>query len=425
MQPLTHLGPAVVDEHRAVLVDVHERPGLVEGGQVERDAELHRGDADRSLDVRVGGVEALDLGPTTSDLTALEHLLPGRHDAFGVTHRLAVGRGVALGVEVAPPQVVRAEPEQRRAAAQDVLDHEHPLRAPEAAERRLRGLVGARDPAGDPDVGDPVGVVDVAQRPGEHRLGQVEAPAAVGGQRRLEGLDPAVVVEADAPLGVEAVPLAGHGEVLGAVEAQPHRAAGEGGAECRDGGQAVRLHLLAAETPAHAQALHGDLGAAQRQHVGDDLLGLRGVLRAALHEDLAALVDVRESAVGLQVEVLLARELELAAEHVGRSGEAGGDVAALDGGLGALELLSRDGLPDGDQGRLGGDPDDHRRGAQPGRLQGLPEHPAHRVAEVAHLVGEQRLVVLDPGVVDPGHVVGGEDADHARHGVRGLRRRAR
>ena len=68
-----------------------------------------------------------------------------------------------------------------------------------------------------------------------------------------------VVVEADSPLGVEAVPLAGHGEVLGAVEAQPHRAAGQGGAQGGDGGEAVRLHLLAAEAATHPQALHGHL----------------------------------------------------------------------------------------------------------------------------------------------------------------------
>ena len=63
----------------------------------------------------------------------------------------------------------------------------------------------------------------------------------------------------DLPLGVEPVPLAGHGEVLRAVEPQPHRAAGQRGAERGDRGEAVRLHLLAAEPAAHPQALHGDL----------------------------------------------------------------------------------------------------------------------------------------------------------------------
>ena len=116
---------------------------------------------------------------------------------------------------------------------------------------------------------------------------------------------------------VEAVPLARHRHVLRAVEPQPHRAAGQRGAERGDRGVAVRLHLLAAEAAAHPQALHGDLVAAAAQHVRDDLLGLARVLGAGLDEDLPVLVDVRERRVRLQVEVLLAGELELALEHVG------------------------------------------------------------------------------------------------------------
>ena len=167
------------------------------------------------------------------------------------------------------------------------------------------------------DVRDPVGVVDVAQRPGQHRLGQVEAPAAVAGQGRAQRADPVVVVEADLPGGQERVPLAGHGDVLGAVEPQADRASGEHRAERRDRGQAVRLELLAAEAAAHPQALHGDLVGWQAQHVRDDVLGLGRVLGAGLDEDLAVLVDQRQRGVGLQVEVLLPAELEFAAEPVG------------------------------------------------------------------------------------------------------------
>ena len=75
----------------------------------------------------------------------------------------------------------------------------------------------------------------------------------------------------------------------------------------------------------------------QAEHVGDDLLGLRRVLGAALDEDLAVLVDQGQRGVGLQVEVLLAAELELAGEPVGRLGQPGVRVAAGDGPLVALE----------------------------------------------------------------------------------------
>ena len=316
VQALAHLGAAVVDQHRAVLVDVHERAGLVERREVERDAELHRRDREAALAVRVGLVERRDLRRTTGEVAGVEHLLPGPVEALGVPHRLAVRRGLAVGVEVAAAQLVGRDAEQRRAPAEDVLDHQHPLRAAEAAERGLRRLVGLRDPAVGAHVGDPVRVVDVAQRPGEHRLGQVEAPAAVRGQRRVEREQPAVGVEADPPGGVEAVPLAGHRDVLRAGQPEPDRATGQGRAERGDRGEAVRLHLLAAEAAAHPQALHGDVVAAPAEDVRHDLLGLGRVLGAALHEHLAGLVDVRQRGMRLQVEVLLAGHLDLALEDV-------------------------------------------------------------------------------------------------------------
>ena len=334
MQPLAHLGAAVVDQHRAVLVDVHQRAGLVEGREVEGDPELHRRHRQPPLGVRVGGVELRDLRGPPADVGAVDHLVPRDRRAVGVPHRLAVRRGLALDVEVAPAQVGGVDAEQRRAPAEDVLDHQHPLRSAEPAERGLRGLVGLRDPAVHPDVRDPVGVVDVAQRPGQHRLAQVEAPAAVGGERGVERLQPAVVVEPDPPLRMEAVPLAGHRHVLRAGQPQPDRTAGERRAERRDRGEAVGLHLLAAEPAAHPQALHGDVVAVPTEHVGHDLLRLGGVLGAALHEHLAGLVDERQGAVGLEVEVLLPGHLGDAAEHMGRAGEPRLDVTALHGSAG-------------------------------------------------------------------------------------------
>ena len=229
-----------------------------------------------------------------------------------------------------------------------------------------------------------------------------------------------VVVEADPPLGVEAVPLAGHREVLRAVEPQPHRPTGEPGAESRHGGEPVRLHLLAAEAAAHPQALHGDLVVVQPEHVGDDLLRLAGVLGAALHEHLPRLVEVGQRAVGLEVEVLLPGHLGLAAEDVDGAREAALDVAARHLRPAALEALGRDRLTQRDErgqrlvvGLDGGC-------AQPRRLQGLAEHPADRLPVEAHLVGEERLVALHAAVVDARHVGRGEHPHDARHGVRRL-----
>ncbi len=131
-------------------------------------------------------------------------------------------------------------------------------------------------------------------------------------------------------VGEERVPLAGHGDVLRAVEPQADRVPGERGPERGDGGQPVRLELLAAEAAAHAQALHGDVVRGQAQHVRHDVLGLGRVLGAGLDEDLAALVDQGQRGLGLQVEVLLPADLEFAAEPVRGRLQSGGRVAAAD-----------------------------------------------------------------------------------------------
>jgi len=76
--------------------------------------------------------------------------------------------------------------------------------------------------------------------------------------------------------------------------------------------------LLAAEPPPILQALHGDLVRRQAEYVRHDVLRLGRMLGARLDEDLAVLVDQRQRGLGLQVEVLLAADLQLAAEPVRR-----------------------------------------------------------------------------------------------------------
>ena len=259
----------------------------------------------------------------------------------------------------------------------------------------------------------------MTQRAGEHGFGQVQAPAAVGGERGVERLQPAVLVEGHPPRRVEAVPLAGHRHVLGAAEPQPHRAAGEHRAQGGDRREPVRLHLLAAESATHPQALHGDLVTGEAEHVRDDLLRLARVLGRGLHEHLIGLVDVRQRRVRLEVEVLLTRERELAAEDVRAGGERGVegavDVAAAHGRLPTLEGVGGDRLGDGDDRGQRLDVDDDGGRPEPGRLERLGEHPRHRVPDVHHLVGEQRFVALDPGVVDARHVGRREHAHDTGH----------
>jgi hypothetical protein len=175
------------------------------------------------------------------------------------------------------------------------------------------------------------------------------------------------------------------------------------------------LHLLAAEPAAHPETLDGDLVVVPAEHVRHDLLRFGRVLRAALHEDLPGLIDHRQRGVGFEVEVLLAGEFELSAEDVRAVRQRRLDVAPLHVRLGALECAGGDRLAHGHERRqrvyvhLDGD------GSEPGGLEGLAEHPAHRVAVEHDLVREQGLVVLDAGIVDPGNIRGGQHPHDTGH----------
>ncbi len=117
--------------------------------------------------------------------------------------------------------------------------------------------------------------------------------------------------------------------------------------------------------------------------------------------------------------MLLAGELELAAEDVRGVGEARLDVALHHHGPGTVVAVGRDRVLQRDQGGLFVEFDLHRRRAEPRRLQGLAQHPGDGVAVEHDLVGEQRLVVLHPGVVDAGHIGAGQHPDHTGHLERG------
>ena len=415
VQTLAHLGSAVVDEHRAVLVDVHEGAGLVERREVERDAELDRRHRDRALHIGMLRVERLDLGAPLCDRRLVGELVPDRRHPLGVLHELTVRRALTGPVEVAAAQLERIDAESRGDPAEDVLDEEHALRPAEAAVGGVRLLVRLRDAPVGVHVRNPVGVVEVAERAAQHRLRQVDRPAAVGGEHRVERLQHAVLVEADLPADVERMPLAGHREVLRAVQSHPHRAPGELGAERGDGREAVRLHLLAAEAAAHAQALHGDLVGVDAEHVRDEVLRLGGVLRRALDEVLPLRVAHGERRVRLEVEVLLTGELGDTLEDVRRGGQRRSRVTPLDGARGAHERLRLDGVVHGDQRGQLVVLDLHLLGAETRGLGRLAEHPHQRVAVEHRLAREERLVVADAGVIEPGHVVGGEHPHDARH----------
>ena len=307
VQPLAHLGAAVVHEDRAVVVDVHQRARLVEVLHVERDAELHRREGDALLQYRARRVEGRDLLAACRVVAGRDQLVGQRLDDV-VLDLLAIRREVvrlaAVVVGAAHRQRVLAELARDR--VEDHLDGDRALRAAEAAERGVALRVGARAVAVDRHVGQPVRVVEVAQRARHHRARQVGAEAGVGHHVDLGAEHAAVVVVADLVAVLEAVAAAGDEEVVVAIEPQLHRAIellrGNGG----HAGRQRRLRLLAAEATAHAPALDVHMVRVQLQRMRHRVLHLSRMLRRAVDLDAVVLQRHRVGDLAFEVELLLA-----------------------------------------------------------------------------------------------------------------------
>ncbi len=196
-----------------------KRSGLVERREIEGNTELHRRHSEGAFHMRVRGVERRDVHFPPSNVRTRGERIPDCMQPLSMPHRLPIRSALAGNIQITTAQLTRIEVKQRCAAAQQILYHQHALRSTEPPERRLRCLVGLGDPSVDFDVGNVVGVVYMAERPGQHRFGEIQAPAAVAGQGGGERLEAAVVVEPCLPARMERMPLAGHGDVLGAVEA--------------------------------------------------------------------------------------------------------------------------------------------------------------------------------------------------------------
>ena len=125
-------------------------------------------------------------------------------------------------------------------------------------------------------------------------------------------LHAALVVEARVEACQERMPLAGDRHIEAARKADPHRTAGLASAQRGDGGEGIGLRFFAAESAAHAQALHRDHVSRHAQHARDNLLRLAGMLRGRVQRDAARFVQPGHGRLRLQVEMLLAADVNFA-----------------------------------------------------------------------------------------------------------------
>ena len=216
--------------------------------------------------------------------------------------------------------------------------------------------------------------------------------------------------------------LAGHDEIVVAVEPDLAGLAGDARAQRRDGRPLAGLTLLAAEAAAHAARLDDHEGVGHAEHAGHDMLRLGRVLGRDIHVHLDAFARHRERGLALEIEMLLPADAELPFEAVRRGAQRALDVAASEFVVGQHAPAGRQRVLDGDRGLCGGDVDPGQsRGAARG-VAGLRDHREQRLTVKQDLLlREQRLVVEGGGdVVAAGDVGRGQhryDIGRRAHGA--------
>ena len=177
-----------------------------------------------------------------------------------------------------------------------------------------------------------VGVRRVEQAPLKHRGRQVRLGARVLVQHRLVGQQGPVAVQPKLEIRRIGVPLAGHLEVIHPMQDQLDRALRVHAPERREASPRRGLILLAPEAAAEAQHVDLHLVASLAEHARDRLLHVEGALAGGRHADVSPLLERRAGPLGLQVQVLLPRQVAPALHHDLRRGEPSLDVPGLEAG---------------------------------------------------------------------------------------------
>jgi hypothetical protein len=310
VQPLPHLGPAMVQLDRAVGIDVDERTGLVEVRQGEGYPELHGRQGKAFLHDRARPVEGCDGFPTPAIVRCpLQGLDDRRSDV--VLDALAVGRVVAtrpIEVPLAHVQRIKTQPPGYR--IERPFDAEHPLRPAEAPEGGVGDGVRLHAARLDPHIAQVIAIVRVEHGAVANSERKVGGIAATGGVNRLIALYHSGAVEGGGKIDAEIVAFARHRHVVVAVEAQLAWPTGHPRRQSSDCGPLARLTLLAAEAAAHAAHLAHDRAVGQAEDARHDMLDLRRVLGRRQDEDLAVLSRRREGNLSFEIEVLLPTDEE-------------------------------------------------------------------------------------------------------------------
>ena len=256
----------------------------------------------------------------------------------------------------------------------------------------------------------PVAVVRMAERAGDHRGRVVGDVAAVRRQRQVEAEDAAVAVEADVVAHQERMAFAGGLHVVVARQPQLDRPPRPPGEHRGDAGDDGGLALLAAECAAHPADLDGDGVERHCEKVRDAVLHFGRMLRGAQHVESSIVARRGERDLALEIEVILAAAAHLAAEPVRRAGKRGGGVAAHDGLRRRHVGFARNGVFDGENGGQRLVVDRHEFCSSARLVQRRRRDSHHRLADIlGYGRGKQRLVAADRRDVVLAQNVGRDD----------------
>ncbi len=318
MQALAHLGPAVVDQHAAVGIHMYQSARLVELRGRKADAELHRRERQSALQDRLRRVPGGDLGAARAVTAAFGKLGDQRLQDV-VLHRHAVVRGVALGgsVKIAQPHIQRVQAQRSGDVTQNHFGHHHALRPAEAAKRGVALLVCFAAVRVDRHMLQKIRVVGVEDGAVGHRAAEVGAEAAVHQLGHLQAQNPAAVVKAHVVVVAKGMALAGHHEVVVAVQPQLDRPPQLARGQSRPHRQMPGLRLFAAKAPAHAAADHAHRVQRNIQRLRHPVLHFTRVLGAAVDQPLAIFLRQGVGDLPFQVKVLLPAHVQRAAQDMG------------------------------------------------------------------------------------------------------------
>ena len=322
-------------------------------------------------------------------------------------------------VVIAPAHIERIQVQGARDLVDDLLDHEHALRAAKAAKRGVRHGVRLAAMRDEFKMLDEIGVVDVTDCAIVDRPGQVRGVAAARGKHQRQRNDAPARIEAHIVIADKIVALAGDQHVGVAIQAQLHRPLCFARQHGRGRGDQRGLAFLAAEAAAHAPALHDDRVRGHAKRVRDDVLHFARMLGRGMNQHRAVFLRQRDRDLTFKIEMILAADRERALQALRGFAEFRARCAAH-------QQLARN--HEAVCGKRAADIEDsgQRLVVDARQLRGLAcrdetfrGDSEQRLAGVLHEIrGEDRIVVHDAAViVFAGHVNRDRDRDHARCGM--------